>query len=376
VTVPAPAPTGRQPWESWIADSYADLFARPLARRSDLYDSDRAVLCHGLGSDPTFVYVNRTAQQLWERPWRSFIGMPSRLTAPPAHRAERSAALNGGKVATDYTGERVSATGRRFRILGATIFPVRDGAGEVVGQAATFVHWEPIRRRPLLEVLATSVDEVGVALSGGADRIELCADYASGGLTPSTDLVHSVAGPAREQGVGVMAMIRPRPGDFVYSRHELDTMRRSVADVLAAGASGVVLGCLTAGGQLDVVATGALVQAAAGAPVTVHRAVDDSVDPLAAALAAFATGADRVLTSGGAATALLGSDVVRRMVAETPIAATVVAGSGVTPDNVAALVARTGVTEVHGSLRTAAGPPDPAAVQAMVAALAAIGQSG
>lgn len=366
-----PAPADGAPWERWIARSFADHFGRPLAPDGDPYGAGTAVLCHRLTDDPTFVYANRTAQQLWERPWRCLIGMPSRLTAPPEHRAERSAALDGHQVATAYSGERISATGRRFRIIDATIFPVADDTGAVVGQAATFDRWEPVRDRPILEVLATSPDEITTAVAGGADRLELCADYAGGGLTPSASLVRDFADTTREGGVGIMAMIRPRPGDFVYSRGELAAMSRSVSELLDAGASGVVLGCMTDAGRLDEQAIATLIDVAGGAPVTVHRAVDACADPIAAARIAFALGASRVLTSGGADTAMVGAETIGRMVAVAPSQVDIVAASGITAANVAGLVAATGVREVHGSLRTAAGPPDAASVRAVRDALTA-----
>lgn len=131
----------RRHWERLIRTGYRTAFgAEPVAGAS-LYHAPAAVLCHMVGPDPRFVYANRTAQGLWERSWREFVGMPSRLTAPPEQRAERAEALQGNRVVTGYSGVRVSATGRLFHIHGAVLWPVPDDDGAVIGQAALFSRW-------------------------------------------------------------------------------------------------------------------------------------------------------------------------------------------------------------------------------------------
>ncbi len=334
-------------WQRWIADSYRATVGGDLG--PDPYRGQQAVLCHGTGPDPRFVYVNEFAQRLWERPWRSMVGMPSRWTAPPHLRSERAGALSGNEVASGYAGERVSATGRRFVIRDATIWPVRDDAGTAVGQAATFREYERLDG-PLLEILATTPAEVARAVSLGADRIELCVDYPAGGTTPPVGLIREAVALTAEHSVGVMVMVRPRSGDFVYSAAERDQMTSTIEEAVTAGAVGVVLGCLTAAGDVDERALRVLRAAAAGVPVTFHRAVDEARDPAAAAAAAFAAGCDRVLTSGGAPTAPEGVAVIRRMAHGAPPGAIVMAGSGVRAGNADAVRADTGVRELHASL--------------------------
>lgn len=134
----------RRRWERLIRQAYRSAFgAEPVAGAS-LYHAPAAVLCHRLGPDPRFVYANRTAQRLWERPWREFVGMPSRLTAPPEQRARRAEALQGNRIVTGYSGVRVSATGRLFHIHDAVLWPVPDDDGTVIGQAALFDRWIPL----------------------------------------------------------------------------------------------------------------------------------------------------------------------------------------------------------------------------------------
>jgi copper homeostasis protein len=196
----------------------------------------------------------------------------------------------------------------------------------------------------LIEAAVESLEDALAAVAGGADRLELCASLDVGGTTPERALVETVVAQVR---VPVLAMVRPRGGGFVYSRDELARMHDDVASLLAAGACGVVLGVLDGDGRVDEAATASLVRAARGAPVTFHRAIDDTPDLLVALDAAIGAGVSRVLTSGGAATALNGADRIAAMVARADSRATVVVGGGVRGHNAADLLARTGARALH-----------------------------
>ena len=128
-------------WRRLIAASYALALGEELCAPDDLDDFSRVVLCHDTAADPVFVYANQAAVRLWQRP---LLGTPSRLTAPPEARSERAAALNSQTVVRGYTGVRIAASGRRFRILDATVWPVTDEQGTVCGQAAVFDSTEPV----------------------------------------------------------------------------------------------------------------------------------------------------------------------------------------------------------------------------------------
>ena len=113
-----------------------------LARR--LYEAPFVLLSHGSEPDPLFNYANLTAQRLWELEWEELIGMPSRKTAEAVARGERSKALGNalrGGFVENYSGIRISSTGRRFLIEHGIIWNVRDEAGALHGQAATFPEW-------------------------------------------------------------------------------------------------------------------------------------------------------------------------------------------------------------------------------------------
>jgi copper homeostasis protein len=213
--------------------------------------------------------------------------------------------------------------------------------------------------RPQLEIAVTSVSGARTALDNGADRVELCSALELGGLTPSQGLVASVLA----VGIPVHALVRSRPGDFVYNIDELDTMIAEVRALVAQGVAGVVIGALTADGTLDIPALQHLVAATRHSPsgntveVTLHRAVDQSVDPLQAVRELAALGITRVLSSGGAPSAAAGSATIAAMVHTTnsqgDSAVEIMAGGGVTVADIPALTAL-GVHAIHLSAKTPA----------------------
>lgn len=200
----------------------------------------------------------------------------------------------------------------------------------------------------LLEIVAYSYASALAAQQGGADRVELCENTAEGGTTPSLGTLEATRA---LPGLKLHVMIRPRGGDFLYTDAEFRIMLREIAIAKAAGADGVVLGLLNPDATVDLERTRTLVQAAAGMSVTFHRAFDWAADPAAALEAIIAAGCHRVLTSGQAPNALAGADLIARLVRQAGDRCTILAGGGVSETNVGELVRRTGVREVHASLR-------------------------
>lgn len=196
----------------------------------------------------------------------------------------------------------------------------------------------------LVEACVDSVESALAAEAGGAGRVELCDDLVEGGTTPSAGMIELCS---ERVGIPVFVIIRPRGGDFLYSDAEFEVMRRDVGRAAALGAGGIVLGLLRPDGSVDVERTRVLVEEARPLPVTFHRAIDVCRDTDEALDALLALGVDRVLTSGGAATAEAGLDVIARMVQRAAGRIAVLAGGGVNEDNVARVVAGTGVREVH-----------------------------
>ena len=170
-----------------------------------------------------------------------------------------------------------------------------------------------------LEVCVDSTASALAAKRGGADRLELCADLIIGGTTPSPALLRQVKA---ETGLPVRALIRPRFGDFCYDRYELAQMAECAAELVAAGADGIVTGVLTPAGALDTDALRPIYAAARQAAekahrtvdCTLHRAFDVCCDPFAALEAAKQLGLATILTSGQAASAPQGAALLRQLV--------------------------------------------------------------
>jgi copper homeostasis protein len=145
----------------------------------------------------------------------------------------------------------------------------------------------------------------------------------------------------------VVVMIRPHGGDFVYSDDELAAMKHDIADARKMGVAGIATGVLTPDARVDIERTRTLVSAAAGLPVTFHRAFDSAQDFPQALEQLVELGVNRILTSGGAATALEGAPAISALVSQARDRIAIIAGGGVRDHNVRELIARTGVREVH-----------------------------
>lgn len=201
----------------------------------------------------------------------------------------------------------------------------------------------------LIEVCVDSVDSALAAERGGAQRIELCSDLLEGGVTPSLGLLSVVRA---KVSIGVHPIIRPRPGDFCYSDAEFEIMRRDIELAKSEGVAGVVLGLLRTNGTVDVERTRRLVELARPLSVTFHRAFDVSANLLEAFEDVCATGADRLLTSGGEQECLQGVDTVARLVQASRGRVVIMAGGRIGIKNASHIVKRTGVSEVHVGLAT------------------------
>ena len=164
----------------------------------------------------------------------------------------------------------------------------------------------------LLEVCVDSLASARAAIAGGADRLELCSALAVGGLTPYVQLLRQIQA---ESDIPVRCLMRPRAGDFLYTPEEIQMMADQIRELKAAGASGFVIGCLTADGELDREAMTPLLEAAAGCGLTLHRAMDVSRDLLKTYRDAAALGIDTILTSGGAGSCKAGMETIRQLIA-------------------------------------------------------------
>lgn len=202
-----------------------------------------------------------------------------------------------------------------------------------------------------LEICIDSAASAVAAQRGGADRVELCAGLIEGGTTPSAGTIKAVR---RAASLGVMVIIRPRGGDFLYSEWEMESMLEDIHTAKSLGADGVVVGCLKADGTIDTDKSRVLIQAARPLPVTFHRAYDLCRDPLQALEQVIELGAARLLTSGQEASVLEGADLIRTLREKAGSRLIVMPGGGITPRNVAKIVQLTGASEIHMSCRKTA----------------------
>jgi copper homeostasis protein len=199
----------------------------------------------------------------------------------------------------------------------------------------------------LLEITVESLDAALAAERGGADRIELCAELIHGGVSPSLEAMKAVH---EELEIPVFPIIRPRPGDFVYSDAEFGLMKRGITAARDLGMEGVVLGILCADRRVDVERTIELVEWARPLEVTFHRAFDETVDLLSSLEDVIATGATRLLTSGGTPTASESTGVLRKLVEAAAHRFVIMPGSGLDATNIARIAEETQALEFHSGL--------------------------
>ena len=212
----------------------------------------------------------------------------------------------------------------------------------VASKSALLLH--PFRAMVLVEACVDSVESALAAERGGAMRLELCAALHDGGTTPSAGMIDAVVHAVR---IPVCVLVRPRGGDFVYSRAERAVIDGDVATAASLGAAGIVAGFLDARGAVDEEATRALVRQAGGLSVTFHRAFDLAANLHTSLETLVRCGVARVLTSGGAGVAANGLTQLAALVDRARDRIGVMAGGGVREENVAAVVRTTAVREVH-----------------------------
>ena len=204
----------------------------------------------------------------------------------------------------------------------------------------------------ILEICAGSVESAIAARDGGAKRIELCAALEIGGVTPSAGLI---AETRKIEGLVLNVIIRPRGGDFLYNEHEVACMEQDIRTCKQLGVDGVVIGALTAEGNIDTTVCKRLIAAADGMSITFHRAFDMCRDAKKTLEELIALGCDRVLTSGQAATAQAGIPLLKELVEQAAGRIIILPGCGVSSTNAATILQATGAKEIHASARKSVG---------------------
>lgn len=186
----------------------------------------------------------------------------------------------------------------------------------------------------ILEICVDSYASAMAAIRGGADRLELCSALAVGGLTPSSALLRQIR---QVSTIPVRCLMRPRGGDFLYTKEEIAQVAMEMDSLRAAGADGFVIGCLTPDGNLDAQAMKPLLEASQGLGLTLHRCIDVSRDPIQTYRDAAVLGIDTVLTSGAAPSCKAGFQTIQALLAlrEEAKGPEVLIGAGVNADAIA-----------------------------------------
>jgi len=201
----------------------------------------------------------------------------------------------------------------------------------------------------LLEICVFNTATAIAAEQAGADRIELCENYANGGTTPSYGYLKTV----REKiSIPVFPMIRPRGGDYFHTQDEIDIILKDILLCKELQFEGVVFGLLNQDGSIDQENTAKLVDAAYPLDVTFHRAFDRCKDPFESLETLIQCGCTRVLTSGQYPKVTDGLPLVKTLVEQANDRIIIMPGSGLNSSNVQHIIETAGVNEVHTSART------------------------
>lgn len=198
----------------------------------------------------------------------------------------------------------------------------------------------------IFEACVETLDDALTAEKRGANRIELCSALDQDGLTPSAELTLQCL---QNLSIPVMAMVRPRGGDFVYTEAEIRQMESEIEFFKQSGVAGVVFGLLAEDDTIDIANTSRLARLAFPLEVTFHKAIDYSNDILKSFQELNAiTGITRVLTSGGMDTAWNGREVLKQMQELPDRKIKIIAAGKVLPENRIQIAEFTGVSELHG----------------------------
>lgn len=199
-----------------------------------------------------------------------------------------------------------------------------------------------------LEVIAFDIGSCSLAERSGADRIELCANPAEGGTTPSCGMIRTAR---KNTSIQLYPIIRPRGGDFLYTEEEFRVMMQDVKLCRDLGCDGIVTGLLNADGTIDTDRTSHLTELAYPMGVTFHRAFDRVAHHQQALEDVIRCGCERILTSGLRPTAMEGLETLKALVELAGDRIIIMPGSGIRSGNLQQVAAFTGATEFHASAR-------------------------
>ena len=197
----------------------------------------------------------------------------------------------------------------------------------------------------ILEVCANSYESAINAEKAGAHRIELCENLAVGGLTPNYKLAKEVIS---DLSIPVFILIRPRDGDFNYSKNEFEQIKKDIILFKDLGCKGIVSGILTKDKNLDINRTKELIKLSRPLEFTFHRAFDEVINPIETLHQLIKLKVNRLLTSGQMKTAIKGIDMIKKLIILSEDKIKIMPGSGINPGNISEFT-KLSLNEIHGS---------------------------
>ena len=197
----------------------------------------------------------------------------------------------------------------------------------------------------LLEICANSYQSALNAQKAGAHRIELCSELSIGGITPSYELLKKVM---KDIHIPVYVLIRPRGGDFSYSKEEFEIMKENILICKELGCKGIVSGVLHTDNRIDIKRTQELIALSIPLSFTFHRAFDEVPEPITAIHELMSMGVDRLLTSGQKNTAIEGLDLIVELQKIAKNKLIIMPGSGINDLNCKTFKIA-GFKEIHAS---------------------------
>lgn len=200
----------------------------------------------------------------------------------------------------------------------------------------------------ILEICANSIQSALIAQEAGAKRIELCENLNEGGTTPSFGTIYEAR---KHLHINLFVLIRPRPGDFLYTKEEFEIMKSDIEVCKKLSCDGIVVGLLTKDGEVDYERTQELVKLASPMGVTFHRAFDRCNDPFKALEVIINTGCERILTSGLKNSALEAIELIKTLVEKAGDRISIMPGAGINSTNILELKNITKAKEYHSSAK-------------------------
>lgn len=197
-----------------------------------------------------------------------------------------------------------------------------------------------------LEIIGFNIESCITAQDAGANRIELCANPAEGGTTPSYAFIKAAR---KKLHIDLYPIIRPRGGDFLYSDDDFEIMKKDIAICKENGCNGISTGILNKEGKVDKKRCRQLIDLAYPMEATFHRAFDRVNDPLEALEDIISLGFERILTSGLKPKAFEGADLLSQLIKQADERIIIMPGSGVNSQNIISMAETTGATEFHSS---------------------------